>query len=154
MYSVVRLQANKQAYEVPVDGDWVTVAVVAERGDVRVTGGSANFLQGKGDRDGALDDGDDDKKEKGTSGRGKEKNVEGDDGTRKGGRKYVHLKLIDLGHRSRTTSSSDSLRGTLRGDAHLSLLLFESDYFDKMISNENGKEKVRKLWKGGSRGVF
>ena len=59
MYSVVRLQANKQAYEVPVDGDWVTVAVVAERGDVRVTGGSANFLQGKGDRDGALDDGDD-----------------------------------------------------------------------------------------------
>ena len=87
MYSVVRLQANKQAYEVPVDGDWVTVAVVAERGDVRVTGGSANFLQGKGDRDGTLDGDDDDKKEKGTSGRGKEKNVEGDDGTRKGGRK-------------------------------------------------------------------
>ena len=63
MYSVVRLQANKQAYEVPVDGDWVTVAVVAERGDVRVTGGSANFLQGKGDRDGALDDDDDDNEE-------------------------------------------------------------------------------------------
>ena len=31
LYSVVRLLPNKQGYDVPVCGDWLTIAVVAER---------------------------------------------------------------------------------------------------------------------------
>ncbi|KAK7688515.1 hypothetical protein QCA50_008053 [Cerrena zonata] len=37
LYSVVRLQPNKQGYDIPVEGDWVTIAVVAERGPLRYT---------------------------------------------------------------------------------------------------------------------
>ena len=33
----VRLQPNKQGYDVPVCGDWLTVAVVAERGKMKYT---------------------------------------------------------------------------------------------------------------------
>ena len=37
----------------------------------------------------------------------------------------------------------------------LSLLLFESDTHDKLIEKDvNGKEKVRKIWRGGSGGAF
>ncbi|EJF55303.1 hypothetical protein DICSQDRAFT_176122, partial [Dichomitus squalens LYAD-421 SS1] len=37
LYSVVRLLPNKQGYDVPVSGDWVTIAVVAERGKMKYT---------------------------------------------------------------------------------------------------------------------
>ena len=37
LYSVIRLSPNKQGYDVPVEGDWVTIAVVAERGPMRYT---------------------------------------------------------------------------------------------------------------------
>lgn len=39
----------------------------------------------------------------------------------------------------------------MRGDAFLSLLLFESDCFDK-VTNDDGTE--RKVYQGGSRGAF
>ena len=158
LYSVVRLQPNKQAYDVPVEGDWVTIAVVAERGDVRFSSGTGNASKEK--EDGLHEDASEkDGKQQKSGGRkeGKRKKEDADDdeqNVRKGGKKYVHLKLIDLGHRSRSSSSSTS-RGTLRGDAQLSLLLFESDYFDKLISkDEKGKEKVQKIWRGGSGGAF
>ncbi|THH01685.1 hypothetical protein EW145_g6867, partial [Phellinidium pouzarii] len=152
LYSVVRLQPNKQAYEVPVEGDWVTIAVVAERGDVRFTSGPGNAAHGKR----ADEDEPKESKEKKTN--GKEFNKRGNDdddeeNPRKGGKKYVHLKLIDLGIRSRSTSSA-APRASLRGDAQLSLLLFESDYFDKLIHDEGGKKKEQKIWRGGSGGAF
>lgn len=152
LYSVVRLDPSKQGYEVPVDGDWVTIAVVAERGDVKLSGGPGNT--GKDWRK----DGDDDKDKKGAGAAEKKKDwtrYDDEDNVRKGGKKYVNLKLIDLGLRSRTTSSaSDVPRGTLKGDAQLTLLLFESDHCDKLKNTENGKEKVQKIWRGGSGGAF
>ena len=154
LYSIVRLQASKQAYEVPVEGDWVTIAVVAERGDVKITSGPGSSVHGNGQSNE-----DDDEFEAGTgktdSRKRKKKDSKEDENSHKGGKKYVHLKLVDLGHRSRSSvSSSDSPRGSLRGDAQLSLLLFESDYFDKLIDKNGKAEKVQKLWRGGSGGAF
>lgn len=158
LYSVVRLQPNKQAYEVPVEGDWVTIAVVAERGDVKFSTGPGNSAASKrpeGDADADIDADVDKKQMNGNDKKRKKRNEEEDeDNPRKGGKKYVHLKLIDLGHRSRSTSASDAPRGSLRGDAQLSLLLFESDYYDKLIDRNGQKEKVQKIWRGGSGGAF
>ncbi|KAH8112086.1 hypothetical protein DFH11DRAFT_1609582 [Phellopilus nigrolimitatus] len=149
LYSVVRLQPNKQAYEVPVEGDWVTIAVVAERGDVKFTSGPGNSAHGKRSEEDGLDDGNGKDKKK----RKKEEDDEDEENPRKGGKKYVHIKLIDLGHRSRSSTSA-APRASLRGDAQLSLLLFESDYFDKLVSKDGGKEKMQKIWRGGSGGAF
>lgn len=38
LYSVIRLSRDGATYDIPVDGDWVTIAVVAERGEIRVSG--------------------------------------------------------------------------------------------------------------------
>ena len=139
-----------------MDGDWVTIAVVAERGEVRHTSGPGNAAHGKRDEEEENDQAKGGEQASAKSGRGKgraDDDVDDDDNPRKGGKKYVHLKLIDLGARSRSSSSSTS-RSSLRGDAQLSLLLFESDYFDKLISTENGKKKEQKIWRGGSGGAF
>ncbi len=37
LYSMVHLRADKQGYDVPLFGDWVTIAVIAERGPVKFT---------------------------------------------------------------------------------------------------------------------
>src|SRR5258706_1571575 len=36
-YSIATLSPSKEAYEIPVEGDWVTVAVIAHREDVRLS---------------------------------------------------------------------------------------------------------------------
>jgi len=37
LYSIATLSPSKEAYEVPVEGDWVTIAVIAHREDVRLS---------------------------------------------------------------------------------------------------------------------
>lgn len=37
LYSIATLSPNKEAYEVPVEGDWVIIAVIAHREDVRLS---------------------------------------------------------------------------------------------------------------------
>lgn len=66
------------------------------------------------------------------------------------GKKYVNLRLIDFGCRS--DPSANGGKSTIRGDAFLSLLLFESDGFDTLDSNNGGLPK--KIYKGGSKGAF
>ena len=65
------------------------------------------------------------------------------------GKKYVSMKLIDFGARSRPSVSGGNT--AIRGDAFLTLLLFESDGFDK-VTGENGS--VKKIYQGGSKGAF
>lgn len=160
LYSVARLTPDKQAYDIPVEGDWVTIGVVAERGDIKFTNPGPN-----GGKD---DDDDDDNKGKRKEGKqlnppaGKSKNVsssqiqgddEREDYRKRRSKKFVNIKLVDLGHRSRTSSSNSSAsRGSLLGDAQLTLLLFESDSYDKVTDDVTGK--TRKSWKGGSGGAF
>ena len=66
------------------------------------------------------------------------------------GKKYVNLKLIDFGCRS--DSGANGGKPVIRGDAFLSLLLFESDSFDTLDTNGGGLPK--KIYKGGSKGAF
>ncbi|KIJ64274.1 hypothetical protein HYDPIDRAFT_154647 [Hydnomerulius pinastri MD-312] len=151
LYSCIRLLPNKSGYDVPVEGDWVTIAVVAERGTIKLTRAPVDIAPGD---DGRTSDG-----EAGGAGGSKPgqnhttaykkhpKNASGP--TKPHGKKYVNMKLIDFGARSRSSASGG--KATLRGDAFLSLLLFESDGFDK-VSEEDGS--VRKIYHGGSKGAF
>ena len=121
---------DKQGYDVPVPGDWITIAVVAERGPIKFTRAPVTIEAEDGDKK--------DKKRK--YGVNEEKTS---------GKKYVNLKLIDFGARSSSTTGGTSV---IRGDAFLTLLLFESDGFD-LIPRGDGM-KPEKLYKGGSRGAF
>ncbi|KAM6490657.1 hypothetical protein JOM56_014000 [Amanita muscaria] len=153
LYSCVRLSADKQSYDVPVSGDWVTIAVVAEIGEVKYTRAPVSL-----ERD------EDEKKKSGnrnkTGGKGKEKQQEQDDeeNTAKGGgKRYVNVRLVDFGARSKGSETGGA--GIIRGDACLSMLLFESNSFDWLEpgdEEEQGKSKKKKLkvYKGGSKGAF
>jgi minichromosome maintenance protein 10 len=123
---------DKQGYDVPVPGDWITIAVVAERGPIKFTRAPVTIEAEDGDNKY--------KKMKGRQGGSEEKTS---------GKKYVNLKLIDFGARSSSTTGGTSV---IRGDAFLTLLLFESDGFD-LIPRGDGM-KPEKLYKGGSRGAF
>ncbi|KAI0929551.1 hypothetical protein AcV7_005381 [Taiwanofungus camphoratus] len=157
LYSVVRPLPNKQGYDVPVSGDWVTIGVVAERGKLKYSQAPV----GIGRDDKVQQDEEEDTVDQlplSLDGAAKipppyafkGKNKRKDELSKPSGKKYVNLKLIDFGCRSRS-SSSVGKQATIRGDASLSLLLFESDGFD-VVTKENGKKE--KIYKGGSRGAF
>ncbi|KAJ6464289.1 hypothetical protein C8R47DRAFT_1326780 [Mycena vitilis] len=106
LYSAVRLSPNKQGYDVPVAGDWITIAVVAERGPYKYS---------KAPR-----------------------------------KKYINIKLVDFGAPARSFVCH-RWESRHRGDAMLSLLLFESDGFDTVPQDEG---RPKKVYRGGSRGAF
>ncbi|KXN85238.1 DNA replication licensing factor mcm10 [Leucoagaricus sp. SymC.cos] len=136
LYSIVRLQPDKQGYDVPLFGDWVTIAVVAERGPVRLTRPPVT-----------LDP--DEQQEKKPWLKDKDKS-NAEEIKKPTGKKYVNFKLIDFGARSK--SSGNGGQSVIRGDAFLTLLLFEADGYD-LIQTDSDR-KPRKLYKGGSRGAF
>lgn len=121
----------------PVPGDWITIAVVAERGPFKFSKAPVTV-------------GPDDGIEKREHWKSKRKGKE--ETSKPTGKKYVNLKLIDFGARSGSASSATGGKATIRGDAFLSLLLFESDGFD-VISNDDDT-KPMKAYRGGSRGAF
>jgi minichromosome maintenance protein 10 len=149
LYSAVRLLPDKRGYDVPVAGDWVTIAVVAERGPIKFT--RSTIETGR--------DGDDNGLEQNESSAptGKDKRAKDPKTSKKGKgdpsptKKYVNVKLIDFGARSQSSSSATGGKAVIRGDAFLTLLLFESDTIET-VTKEDGK--VEKLYKGGSRGAF
>jgi minichromosome maintenance protein 10 len=51
LYSVATLSPSKEAYEVPVEGDWVTIAVIAHREDVRLSNPSSRDHEGGSQQD-------------------------------------------------------------------------------------------------------
>ncbi|PBK89178.1 hypothetical protein ARMGADRAFT_333214 [Armillaria gallica] len=135
LYSCVRLLPDKRGYDVPVCGDWVTIAVVAERGPIKFSKAPVTI------------DADDEDRKTDAKGKGKQK----EQPPKPSGKKYVNMKLVDFGSRSRSASSATGGKAVIRGDAFLSLLLFESDGFD-VETRENGSKG--KIYKGGSRGAF
>ncbi|KAF4586295.1 hypothetical protein EYR38_010570 [Pleurotus pulmonarius] len=140
LYSCVRLLPDRQAYDVPVPGDWVTVAVVAERGTIKFSKAPVGVNDEEGDSAG-----------KGKGKKGKEPPP------KPKGKRYVNIKLVDFGARSRPNAGSTT--AAMRGDAFLSLLLFEADKFD-LVSREEGDGdgpltgKMEKVYRGGSGGAF
>ncbi|KAF7420981.1 hypothetical protein PC9H_011500 [Pleurotus ostreatus] len=136
LYSCVRLLPDRQAYDVPVPGDWVTVAVVAERGTIKFSKAPVGVNDEEGD----------------SAGKGKRAK---EPPPKPKGKRYVNLKLVDFGARSRPNAGSTT--AAIRGDAFLSLLLFEADKFD-LVSREEGDGaltgKMEKVYRGGSGGAF
>lgn len=139
IYSVARLSRDGATYDIPVEGDWVTIAVVAERGDIRVSG----------TRNVKSDDEDDDDESDGEGRpqrpKGKKQGKGRDDKKRKP-RKYINLKLVALPPRNKTLGSN-----TVSGDAHLQLLLFESD---SIVSGTDDEGNETKSYRGGSGGAY
>ncbi|KAJ7452095.1 hypothetical protein B0H11DRAFT_1876737 [Mycena galericulata] len=127
LYSAVRLLPDKQGYDVPVAGDWITIAVVAERGPYKYSKAPVGITQ--------------DEESDGRKGKTREPN----------GKKYINLKLVDFGGPARSASSATGGKAVIRGDALLFLLLFESDGFDSVPQDEG---RPKKVYRGGSRGAF
>lgn len=117
----------------PVPGDWITIGVVAERGPIKFTRAPVKIEREEGDES-----------EKRKSWKGKAKAE-----PEKPGKKFVNLKLIDFGARSGSSSAS---KAAIRGDAFLTLLLFEADSFE-VVDHGDGR-KPEKIYRGGSRGAF
>ena len=140
LYSVIRLSRDNATYDIPVEGDWLTIAVVAERGEVRVSGTKGHVESDSEDEAGpskpkigdrAQGEGEGDVKEKWRR--------------RRGPRKYINLKLCALPPRSKTISGPS-------GDALLQLLLFEADAVVRTDPGEEGE--VRRSYRGGSGGAY
>lgn len=159
LYSVVRLLPSKQGYDVPVSCDWLTIAVVAERGKMKYTQAPVGLTrddkvnqEGDQDRMDALPALDNPPAQSGSFRPPpfqRRKKPE-EDGFKQGGKKYVNMKLIDFGCRSRG-AAADGGKAKIRGDAYLSLLLFESDTCDILTKEDGTKQKV---YRGGSKGAF
>ena len=146
LYSIVRAHpgvgtgARGQAYDVPVVGDWVTIAVVAERSPIRVSRAPVALAPGE-----ARDADDPDPIPSPSVPPFHRSSKSGNkDPPPRAGRKYVNLMLIDFGVSGK--------KGTSRGDAVLSLLLFESDSCDT-VSRGDGL-LPEKVYRGGGRGAF
>ncbi|KAI0032849.1 hypothetical protein K488DRAFT_85447 [Vararia minispora EC-137] len=148
LYSVIRLLPNNQGYDVPVVGDWVTIAVVAERGPVRISRGPTTADRSELHEN---DSGDESFATPTPQGPQPSKTDRKTDPPPKStGRKYVNLKLIDFGARSR--GSEVGGKATIRGDAFLSMLLFEADRKEKAPREGGGLPET--VYKGGSKGAF
>lgn len=117
----------------------MTIAVIAERGPIKFTRAPVTL-----DRD--------EQDAKRRDRKGKSTPNDNDNEKPSGGKKYVNLKLIDFGARSGGNSSATGGQSVIRGDAFLSLLLFEADGFDT-VSRGDGR-KPEKLYRGGSGGAF
>ncbi|KAJ7153483.1 hypothetical protein C8R43DRAFT_923366 [Mycena crocata] len=131
LYSAVRLLPDKQGYDVPVAGDWITIAVVAERGPYKYSKAPVGITPEDGEANGRS---------------GKPK-----DPPKQSGKKYINMKLVDFGAPARSASSATGGKAVIRGDAMLSLLMFESDGFDVVPQDEG---RLKKVYRGGSRGAF
>ncbi|KAH9954877.1 hypothetical protein BC827DRAFT_1240840 [Russula dissimulans] len=148
LYSVVRAHpgpgagARGQVFDVPVVGDWVTIAVVAERSPVRIS--RAPVAVGPGEARDADDTEPTPAATPSVPSTTRNSKLRNKDPPPRAGRKYVNLMLIDFG--------AGGKKGTARGDAALSLLLFESDAYDT-VSRGDGL-LPEKIYKGGSRGAY
>lgn len=161
LYSVIRLSRDGSTYDLPVDGDWLTIAVVAERGEVKISGTKQTSANDDDDGDDDIEEDEDGPapaakppaKNTGPFKPGDPKNKSKKSGTeyknkKRPPRKYINLKLCSLPPRTKTSSSS-------AGDALLQLLLFESDSVahDTML-NDEGEKVVIKRYSGGSGGAY
>ncbi|KJA24908.1 hypothetical protein HYPSUDRAFT_161464 [Hypholoma sublateritium FD-334 SS-4] len=136
LYSAIRLLPDKQGYDVPVPGDWITIAVVAERGPIKFTRAPVKIERESGEQAETT--------RKPWKGKGKAEPEE------RGGKKFVNIRLIDFG--ARVGGSASGGKAVIRGDAALSLLLFEADSIE-YIDTDDGR-KPQKIYRGGSRGAF
>ncbi len=160
---MIRLSRDGATYDVPVEGDWVVIAVVAERGEVKLSGtkeeGSEEEEEATAtqNRSGGQKKATGQKKVNGkedatskTKSFGQKKDEEAEKGKekwkkRREPRKYINLKLCALPPRSKSTNSGPS------GDALLQLLLFASD---AIVQEEEEGGEMKRTYRGGSGGAY
>lgn len=94
----MRPSKNRQGYDIPVDAEWVTIAVVAERGDIKLRNASLGATEPD------------------------EKVSENQTERKTGPKKYTTIRLVDLGG-----IGSNEKGKSPRGDAYLNMMLFEAD---------------------------
>lgn len=138
LYSVIRLSRDGAMYDVPVEGDWITIAVVAERGDIRVSGAKEDIHSDDEEEDETGNK----KVKQGDKPKDKETRSKEQWKKRRGPRKYINLRMCSLPPKRPGTSESSG------GDALLQLLLFESDATVHSVAD--GEKKYR----GGSGGAY
>ncbi|RXK39603.1 hypothetical protein M231_03105 [Tremella mesenterica] len=152
LYSVIRLSRDGATYDVPVMGDWLTIAVVAERSEIRVSG--TKDLDSN-DQNLASDDSDMETQAESSKSKARVdgmKDVKSGKGTdlkkgvkkvkKRAPRKYINLRLCSLPPRKKDGTG---------GDALLQLLLFEADCVVRE-TDEDGEEY--KGYRGGSGGAY
>ncbi|KAH7100487.1 hypothetical protein BKA62DRAFT_639912 [Auriculariales sp. MPI-PUGE-AT-0066] len=110
LYSVARLQPDR-SFDVPVDSDWVTVAVVAHRSPILASVSRHN-------EDDSVEGNSKKRKSGPTKGAEEASASTSQPKSKPIGSRFVRLTLIDFGTRDMAT-------GAVRGDAELNLLLFE-----------------------------
>ncbi|KAG8891529.1 hypothetical protein FRC00_013546 [Tulasnella sp. 408] len=141
LYSIIRPNKQRTGYDVAVEGDYVIIAVVAERGEIQVSQVQAPSI----DEDESLEQKDEEGPSNASSSWKRPKHkIQSGSNT---GKKYVRLQLVDFGHRGRGN-------GTASGDALLSMLLFESDLASVAPKDPDGKVRGATIYKGGSGGAF
>jgi len=145
LYSVIRLSRDGATYDVPVSGDWITIAVVAERGVVKVSG-AKEAISDDEDEDTRRVEEDEEKVKQGDAPMSKEARARKSWIKRRGPRKYINLKLCALPPKNRSMG-----KGAVEGDAMLQLLLFESD---ARIHDGRAGEEGEARYKGGSGGAY
>ncbi|WVF70401.1 hypothetical protein IAT40_005191 [Kwoniella sp. CBS 6097] len=163
LYSVIRLSRDGATYDIPVDGDWITIAVVAQRGDVKVSG-TKNASAHSDSEDEEEEAKEHDSKSltqalkletaKEGSGQSGHKPKRKSKDPKKNGqerrrvpRKYINFTLCSLPPRNRIMGKTETA-----GDALLNLLLFEAD---AIVSQETGEDgEVTPSYRGGSGGAY
>lgn len=146
VYSVARLSRDGATYDVPVDNDWVTIAVVAERSDIRVSG-LRDVVSDDEEDEPAPGDSTEQTKEKSKLAAAKnKKNRKEKTGNRRQPRKYINLKLVALPPRSKSLGATG-----VSGDAFFQLLLFEADCVVRESDGEGGEKRS---YRGGSGGAY
>ena len=151
LYSVIRLSRDGATYDLPVDGDWVTIAVVAERGEVRISG-TKSTSKDDDDEDDEGEDEEGNQVPKGPKKHGWKGKKAKPEYRKRPPRKYINLKLCSLPPRSRNSNGSST---SASGDALLQLLLFEADSVaTEMVENEDGDKVPVKRYLGGSGGAY
>lgn len=136
LYSVVREVPGSRGtkYDVPTDGEWITIGIVAERTDIKFTNVSEQPSYKNNNTSQAASS-----SKKGS----KSKNIKDEETPGNRPKKYMSMKLVDLG--------TNSDKKGIRGDQMLTMLLFEAD---EAISSENDGVETSKTYKGGSGGAF
>lgn len=153
LYSIVDPSRDGTAFTVPLDGDWVTIAVVAEQlGSVRSTKGGPAMGKEEDEESGdEMSAGGGGTGPNMNDGHGKPSQTAGKKKkwTPKSQKKFVTFRLVALPPRSSGKSATS-------GDATVNLILFEADSVADVKGGETraGGSSKRRVYKGGSGGAF
>lgn len=148
LYSVIRLSRDRQHYDVPLDSDWVTIAIVCGKSEIRNINGGPATGQASTSTKQESDDGDEDEDNGPSPARKKGKSrVKSEDGVVDGKRKtrkFLNLRLCSLPNKASRKGNGVS------GDALLTLLLFEAETESR---SKTGDDTTRH-YRGGSGGAY